>query len=117
MKQTRYEYQPLFKTKGGHGLNQFTEILIERLEKKGMEPNIIPGFVRNLANTILADPYTHFLQVNKQLHLLGWDDFELDYRTLELARASLEAEGLTIFENKRAPRLEINIKPRDVSVN
>ncbi len=98
-------------------MNQFTQILIKRLEKKGMEPNLIPGFVRNLANTILANPYSHFLQVNKQLHFLGWDDFEMDYRTLELARASLEAEGLTIFENKSPHGFEINLKPRNISAN
>lgn len=82
-----------------------------------MEPNIIPGFVRNLANAILANPYTHFLQLNKQLHLMGWDDFELDYRTLELARASLEAEGLKIFDNKPARRIDIKLKLHNVSVN
>jgi hypothetical protein len=38
--------------------------------------------------------------VNNQLHLLGWDDFELDYRTLELATAYIETEGLKNLENK-----------------
>jgi len=36
----------------------------------------------------------NLLQVNKHLHLLGWDSFELDYHTLELATACFEAEGL-----------------------
>jgi len=51
----------------------------------------------------------NLLQVNKQLHLLGWDSFELDYRTLELATACFEAEGLERLENKPVC-YEINLK-------
>ena len=75
-------------------MDKLSKILINRLEKKGIEPIMIYGFIRDLANTIVANPYMNLLQVNKQLHLLGWDSFELDYRTLELATACFEAEGL-----------------------
>jgi len=50
--------------------------LINRLEKKGIEPSIINGFIRDLANTIIVKPSMNLLQVNKQLHLLGWDSVE-----------------------------------------
>ncbi len=46
-------------------------------------------------------PNMNFLQVNNQLHLLGWDDFELDYCTLELAKTCFEADGLKGFEYDR----------------
>ena len=62
---------------------------------------MIPSFIRNLANVILINPHMGFLQVNNQLHLLGWDDFELDYRTLELAKTCFETDGLKGFENDR----------------
>ena len=75
-------------------------ILIKRLEKKGMEQGIIHGFIRDLANTILVNPHMNLLQVNKQLHFLGWDGFELDNHTLDLAIACFEAEGLESLEDK-----------------
>ena len=84
-------------------MDQLTQILIDRLEKKGMEPSIIPGFIRNLANTLSLEPYTNLFLVNNSLHSLGWDDFELDYRTLELATAYLEEEDLRNLENNREP--------------
>jgi len=89
-------------------------ILIKRLENKGIEPSIIHGFIRDLANTILPNPHMNLFQVNKRLHLLGWDSFELDYHTLQLAIACFEAEGLKSLENKPAIWFEINFKPHDV---
>ena len=38
------------------------------------------------------------LQINKRLQFLGWNDFELDYHTLQLAIACFEAEGLKSLE-------------------
>lgn len=75
-------------------MDKLLKILINRLEKKGIEPNMIYGFIRDLSNTIGVTPDMSLLQVNKQLHLLGWDSVELDYHTLELATACFEAEGL-----------------------
>jgi hypothetical protein len=84
-------------------------ILIRRLEKRGIEPNMIYSFIRDLANTIVVNPSMNLLQVNKQLHLLGWDSFELDYRTLELATACFVAKGSERLENKPIC-YEINLK-------
>jgi hypothetical protein len=81
-------------------VKELIRILIKRLEKKGIEQGIIHGFIRDLANTILVNPHMNLLQVNKQLHFLGWDGFELDYHTLELAIACFEAEGLESLEDK-----------------
>ena len=77
-------------------MSKLTHILIDRLEKKEMEPGIIPCFIRDLATTVLINPDMGHLAVNRHLHLLGWDDFELDYHTLQLAIACFEAEGLAI---------------------
>jgi hypothetical protein len=81
-------------------MDKLLKILINRLEKKGIEPNMIYGFIRDLANTIGVNPYMNLLQVNKQLHLLGEDSVELDYHTLELATACFETKGLESFKNK-----------------
>ena len=83
-------------------MKRLITILIKRLEKKGIETSIIHRFIRDLANTILSNPHMNLLQVNKRLHLLGWDSFELDYHTLQLAIAYFEAEGLKGVENENA---------------
>ena len=90
-------------------MSRLLKILINRLEKKGIEPSIINGFIRDLANTIIVKPSMNLLQVNKQLHLLGWDSVELDYRTLELATACFGAKGSETSENEPIC-YEINLK-------
>ena len=75
---------------GRTDLTQRTQILIERLEKKGMGSGEIPGFIRDLTNALFVNPHSDHLQLNEQLHLLGWDDLDLDYRTLEIATACFE---------------------------
>jgi len=71
-------------------LNQLKEILVQRLEKKGVEQTEIYGFIRDLSNTLSVTPHMNLQEVNRRLHLLGWNDFELDYHTLQLAIASFE---------------------------
>jgi hypothetical protein len=71
-------------------LNELKKILMERLEKKGIGPTILPGFIRNLVNTFPLEPDSNLPQIRHRLDLLGWDGFELDYRTLELVTACLE---------------------------
>jgi hypothetical protein len=78
-------------------MNQVTEILIERLEKKGIRPDIVPGFVRDLVNTISTNPDGTLEELNRRLQLLGWSDFELDDQTLQLVIGSFEAEDLKIL--------------------
>ncbi len=70
------------------------EMLIQRLESRGMEHTIIPGFMRSLACSILFNPQMNLVQVNEKLNYLGWNDFELDYHTLQLAKACLEVEPI-----------------------
>jgi hypothetical protein len=76
-------------------MSQLTEIVIKRLEEKGIRSDIIPGFVRDLANAISIDPEYSLQELNSRLHFLGWDDFELDDYTLELVMAGFEAGGLS----------------------
>jgi len=53
-----------------------------------------------LANSFLIDPDMNHSQINKRLHYLGWNDFDLDYHTLELAIACFEIEDLNSSEYK-----------------
>jgi DNA-binding PadR family transcriptional regulator len=81
-------------------LNQVTEILIQRLEKKGIAPTVITGFLRSVMITISDNAPMSLQEMNKRLHALGWDSFEMDDNTLQLIIASLEAEGLIGAGNK-----------------
>lgn len=92
------------------GSDQIKEILIERLEKRGVEPDVIPSFIRSLANTLLVNPQLDVLRINKQMHSLGWDGFDVDDHTLQLALACFEAEGLQSLEKKPAKWYEKTFK-------
>jgi hypothetical protein len=72
---------------------------------------MIPGFIRDVANTVLPNPHLELVEVNRRLLTLGWDHFELDYHTLQLAIECFEAEGLDYFENIPADWFERNFKP------
>ena len=66
---------------------------MQRLNHKGLEKNLIPGFLRSLANSIDKGHNPNFTLINKHMRNIGWDDIDLDYHTFELARNCLEAEG------------------------
>ena len=72
--------------------NQIMKVLIKHLESKGLAPDVIPAFLRNLTE-VLVDSQDLW-QINRRLNLLGWNEIELDYRTLELADACFESGDL-----------------------
>jgi hypothetical protein len=83
-------------------VSNLTEVMRTHLERKGIWPEIIPGFVRDLENTISHEPHISMKELNIKLHLLGWDDFELDDYTLQLVIASIEAGDFTRQNSLRA---------------
>ena len=91
-------------------MNALTQKLIDRLEKRGIEPGMVPGFLRSLANAILLNPGMNLPQMNNRLAWLGWTDFELDYHTVQLAIASFEADGVKSLEDKPARWFEANFR-------
>jgi hypothetical protein len=44
----------------------------------------LPGFIRNLIQTMFSNPDISIRDLNRKLSWLGWTDIELDARTLEL---------------------------------
>ena len=76
------------------------QLLIQRLSQKGLEKNLIPGFLRSLANSIDRGQNLNFTLINTHMQHIGWDDIDLDYHTFELARNCLEAEGFVGQEYK-----------------
>ena len=66
--------------------------LINELKGKGIDNNIIPRFIKDLAYSFQIDPSVSLSDVNDRLHFLGWDEVEMDYHTLQLAIASFERD-------------------------
>jgi hypothetical protein len=65
-------------------------VLINELKEKGIEYKIIPRFIKDLSYTFQVDPSLSLSDINDRLHFLGWGDIEMDYHTLQLAKASFE---------------------------
>ena len=73
-------------------LNKNKQALVHRLERMGLRKNAIPAFILSLKSCLTDNPNMDHLQANERLHFIGWDDFDLDYHTLELAIANIEAK-------------------------
>lgn len=68
------------------------KVLFNQLEKKGIEQNQIPLFIKDFFNTISVNDSADLSQIENRLYILGWTDFELDYHTFQLTKAYIENE-------------------------
>jgi hypothetical protein len=66
------------------------ESLSNELERKGIRDRLYPQFIKDLLYSFIIDPSVSVPVVNDRLHLLGWGDAEVDYHTLQLAKACSE---------------------------
>ena len=66
-------------------------LLIDRLKSKGMDPGLIPAFLKALTSLISSEPGIDPAQANQKLRSLGWDEVVIDYHCLQIAIACLEA--------------------------
>ena len=57
-------------------------LLIDRLKSQGMDPSLIPAFLKALTSIISSEPGIELAQVNQKLNLLGWDEVTIDYHSL-----------------------------------
>jgi hypothetical protein len=67
-------------------------ILIDQLKSKGMDPSLIPAFLRALTYIISSKPGIDLAQVNRKMHSLGWNEVTVDYHCLQIAIACIEAD-------------------------
>ncbi|MCU0558936.1 MAG: hypothetical protein MUD16_01925 [Desulfobacterales bacterium] len=68
-------------------------LLIDRLKSKGMDPALIPAYLKALASLIASEPGIEPASANRKLRSLGWDEVEIDYHCLQIAIACQESEG------------------------
>jgi hypothetical protein len=67
-------------------------LLIDRLKSKGFDPSLIPAFLKALKSLISSEPRLEPAQINQRLQSLGWNEAAIDYHSLQIAIACLEAE-------------------------
>lgn len=73
-------------------MDYLIRILIEHLVAKGVELNSVPAFIRDLATTVAVNPDMSLPELNRKLHLLGWDGIELDDFTLQLVLVNFQSD-------------------------
>jgi hypothetical protein len=73
-------------------MEQLIRTLIARLVGRGMEITSILAFIRNVALSITANHSMSLEDLNTRLHLLGWNDFDLDGYTFFLIMAIFEPD-------------------------
>jgi hypothetical protein len=79
---------------------QLKEILVQRLEDKGIGRQAAPGFIRNLTNILSEYPLLSLGEVNRIMQYLGWQDVDLDYHTFQLVLADLKPHQISGLELK-----------------
>jgi hypothetical protein len=67
-------------------------LLVDRLKSKGMDPMLIPAFLKALSGLISSEAGIEPSRINQKLHALGWNEVTVDYHCLQIAIACLEAE-------------------------
>jgi len=73
-------------------MDDLKPLLIDRLKSKGMDPSLIPAFLKAITSIISSEPGIELAQVNQKLNLLGWDEVTIDYHSLQIAIACLVTE-------------------------
>ena len=76
-------------------VDRLIKALIEMLASKGMDLSSIPAFIRNLAYMLASEPGLTLEELNRRIHLSGWEDFELDLYTLKLVLATFDPDFLS----------------------
>ncbi len=71
----------------------FRALLAERLKRQGVEPHEMPGFLREMAKLLSADPDLPPAAANQRLQYLGWTDVTVDYQSLLLTAACLQEDA------------------------
>ena len=76
-------------------MDRVISILVERLVGKGIKISAIPDFIRDVANYITVNPSIDLSELNRKLHLIGWEDIELDEYTLRIIIEIFESDFIS----------------------
>ena len=70
----------------------YKRLLVQHLEKKGIDRDLIPRFIKDLTLFFDDNPSSRLFQVSDHLHFLGWNEIELDYHSFQLAKVFYETK-------------------------
>ncbi len=73
-------------------MDEFKQILLDRLIKAGADSSSLGGILKVLSKLLFFDPDIDPAAANERLHYLGWPEVDVDYHTLQLALACFEME-------------------------
>jgi hypothetical protein len=76
------------------------QLLLTRLQQQGIEPNDLPLFLRDLTELLKSKSGSDVAALNERLNILGWHQAQLDYQSLQLALAWMEAEAQASSSSK-----------------
>jgi hypothetical protein len=68
-------------------------LLIDRLKSKGIDPALIPAFLKALTSLISSEPGIDPAVANQKMHSLGWTEVTVDYHCLQIVIACLESDA------------------------
>lgn len=98
-------------------MEDFQQVLLDRLIKQGAEPSSVASILKALANILSEDPDVDPAAANERLRYLGWPEVRVDYHMLQLALACFELQagtGASPFgEDKRLRQAQ---RLRDVEI-
>jgi hypothetical protein len=57
-----------------------------------LTPSLIPAFLKALTSLISSEPGIDPAVANQKMHSLGWDEVAVDYHSMQIAIACLEAD-------------------------
>lgn len=75
-----------------HETNQLAAVFEKHLMTKGLALDHMASFLRDLDRALVV--YNEPLHLNTRMHLLGWNDLDVDYRTMELAEAYFDSDKM-----------------------
>jgi len=70
------------------------QALFHHLVLKGMNKEIIPSYIRSMRICLANNPTINLLQLDTELQFLGWNNFKLDFHTLQLTKSCFKAETI-----------------------
>ena len=65
-------------------MEDFNLLLIDRPKSKGVDPALIPAFLKALTSLISSEPGINPVVVNQKMHSLGWNEITVDHLPLPL---------------------------------
>jgi hypothetical protein len=78
--------------KQADSMEDLKRLLIDRLKRQGIEPDVLSLLLRDLTSILGSDSEIGTVALNAKLNVLGWPKPQLDYQSLQLDLAWVEME-------------------------